>query len=111
MAETETIRFNATSPPQPSESDNPDANPMKETRKESEVEKKKKKSLRIWPPSQNSRDAVVNRLVETLTTVSIFSKRYGTLGSEEALIVAKNIEEEAYGVVLGGDGDGDGDGC
>ncbi|VVB07567.1 unnamed protein product [Arabis nemorensis] len=80
-------------------------------RNESEEEKKKPGpvSLRIWPPSQKTRDAVVNRLVETLSNESIFSKRYGTLGSEEALIVAKSVEEEAYGVavVLGGD-DGDG---
>lgn len=66
-------------------------------------------SFRIWPPSQKTRDAVVNRLIETLTNEFIFAKRYGTLESEEASIVAKSVEEEAYGVaaVLGGD-DGDG---
>ncbi|KAG2305202.1 hypothetical protein Bca4012_064270 [Brassica carinata] len=55
-------------------------------------------SLRIWPPTQKTRDAVLNRLVETLSTESILSKRYGTLNSDEASAVAKSIEEEAYGV-------------
>uniref|UniRef100_A0A1J3CU76 WPP domain-containing protein 2 n=1 Tax=Noccaea caerulescens TaxID=107243 RepID=A0A1J3CU76_NOCCA len=55
-------------------------------------------SLRIWPPTQKTRDAVLNRLIETLSTESILSKRYGTLNSEEAAAVAKSIEEEAYGV-------------
>ncbi|KAJ4917397.1 WPP domain-containing protein 2 [Raphanus sativus] len=55
-------------------------------------------SLRIWPPTQKTRDAVLNRLIETLSTESILSKRYGTLCSDEASAVAKSIEEEAYGV-------------
>ena len=55
-------------------------------------------SLRIWPPTQKTRDAVLNRLIETLSTESILSKRYGTLNSDEASAVAKFIEEEAYGV-------------
>ncbi|KAF8110993.1 hypothetical protein N665_0077s0054 [Sinapis alba] len=55
-------------------------------------------SLRIWPPTQKTRDAVLNRLIETLSTESILSKRYGTLNSDEASAVAKSIEEEAYGV-------------
>ncbi|KAJ0231885.1 WPP domain-containing protein 2 [Hirschfeldia incana] len=55
-------------------------------------------SLRIWPPTQKTRDAVLKRLIETLSTESILSKRYGTLSSEEASAVAKSIEEEAYGV-------------
>ncbi|KAG2314423.1 hypothetical protein Bca4012_065105 [Brassica carinata] len=55
-------------------------------------------SLRIWPPTQKTRDAVLKRLIETLSTESILSKRYGTLSSDEASAVAKSIEEEAYGV-------------
>ncbi|KAJ4881712.1 WPP domain-containing protein 2 [Raphanus sativus] len=55
-------------------------------------------SLRIWPPTQKTRDAVLRRLIETLSTESILSKRYGTLSSDEASAVAKSIEEEAYGV-------------
>ncbi|CAL9242224.1 unnamed protein product [Arabidopsis halleri] len=55
-------------------------------------------SLRIWPPTQKTRDAVINRLIETLSTESILSKRFGTLESEEASSVAKSIEDEAYAV-------------
>ncbi|KAK4599290.1 hypothetical protein RGQ29_009378 [Quercus rubra] len=50
----------------------------------------------IWPPTQRTRDAVVARLVETLSTQSILSKRYGTLPSDEASSAARLIEEEAF---------------
>ncbi|KAK6245956.1 WPP domain - like 1 [Theobroma cacao] len=55
-------------------------------------------TLRIWPPTQRTRDAVINRLIETLSTQSVLSKRYGTIPEEEASAVAKSIEEEAYSV-------------
>ncbi|CAL0327091.1 unnamed protein product [Lupinus luteus] len=50
----------------------------------------------IWPPSQRTRDAVINRLIQTLSTPSILSKRYGTLSSEESSTVAVQIEDEAF---------------
>ena len=50
----------------------------------------------IWPPTQRTRDAVVSRLVETLSKQSILSKRYGTLPSDEASSAARLIEEEAF---------------
>ncbi|XP_019156463.1 PREDICTED: MFP1 attachment factor 1-like [Ipomoea nil] len=53
-------------------------------------------SFSIWPPTQKTRDAVINRLIETLASPSILSKRYGTISQEEASEVAKQIEEEAY---------------
>ncbi|KAE8653952.1 MFP1 attachment factor 1 [Hibiscus syriacus] len=55
-------------------------------------------TLRIWPPSQRTRDAVINRLVETLSSQSVLSKRYGTIPEDEASSLAKSIEEEAYSV-------------
>ncbi|XVF39857.1 hypothetical protein PTKIN_Ptkin01aG0066200 [Pterospermum kingtungense] len=55
-------------------------------------------SLRIWPPTQRTRDAVVTRLVETLSSQSVLSRRYGTLPEEEASVAAKSIEEEAFSV-------------
>ncbi|XP_022768700.1 MFP1 attachment factor 1-like [Durio zibethinus] len=55
-------------------------------------------TLRIWPPSQRTRDAVINRLVETLSSQSVLSKRYGTIPKDEASAVAKSIEEEAFSV-------------
>ncbi|XP_062158589.1 MFP1 attachment factor 1-like [Alnus glutinosa] len=56
----------------------------------------------IWPPTQRTRDAVVNRLVETLSTVSVLSKRYGTLPQDEASVAARLIEEEAFAAAAGG---------
>ncbi|XVF64131.1 hypothetical protein PTKIN_Ptkin09bG0142900 [Pterospermum kingtungense] len=53
-------------------------------------------TLRIWPPTQRTRDAVIGRLIETLSTQSILSKRYGTMPEDEASATAKSIEEEAF---------------
>ncbi|KAK9683265.1 hypothetical protein RND81_10G127600 [Saponaria officinalis] len=53
-------------------------------------------SFSIWPPTQRTRDAVTNRLIETLSTPSILSKRYGTVSPDEASVIAKSIEEEAF---------------
>ncbi|KAK9755966.1 hypothetical protein RND81_01G063300 [Saponaria officinalis] len=53
-------------------------------------------SFSIWPPTQRTRDAVTNRLIETLFTPFILSKRYGTVSPDEASVIAKSIEEEAF---------------
>ncbi|XP_068655191.1 MFP1 attachment factor 1-like [Aristolochia californica] len=53
-------------------------------------------SFSIWPPSQRTRDAVVNRLVDTLSAPSILSKRYGSLAPDEAAATARIIEDEAF---------------
>ncbi|EYU36352.1 hypothetical protein MIMGU_mgv1a014564mg [Erythranthe guttata] len=53
-------------------------------------------SFSIWPPTERTRDAVRNRLVETLSSPSILSKRYGTVSRDEAVDAAKVIEEEAF---------------
>ncbi|XP_040996842.1 MFP1 attachment factor 1-like [Juglans microcarpa x Juglans regia] len=50
----------------------------------------------IWPPTERTREAVVNRLIDTLSTVSVLSKRYGTLPHDEAAAVARIIEDEAF---------------
>ncbi|KAE8100110.1 hypothetical protein FH972_018037 [Carpinus fangiana] len=50
----------------------------------------------IWPPTQRTREAVVNRLVETLSNFSVLSKRYGTLPHDEASDAAHLIEKEAF---------------
>ncbi|PKA59857.1 MFP1 attachment factor 1 [Apostasia shenzhenica] len=55
-------------------------------------------SVNIWPPTQRTRDAVINRLVENLSSPSILSKRYGTLPADEASAVARQIEQEAFAV-------------
>ncbi|CAA7393494.1 unnamed protein product [Spirodela intermedia] len=53
-------------------------------------------AFQIWPPSQRTRDAVIKRLVETLSSTSILSKRYGTVPLEEASALARQIEGEAF---------------
>ncbi|KAI4372888.1 hypothetical protein MLD38_011070 [Melastoma candidum] len=55
----------------------------------------------IWPPSQRTRDAVIARLVDTLSTPSVLSKRYGTLPQDEASESAHAIEEEAFNAAGG----------
>ncbi|XP_073033181.1 MFP1 attachment factor 1-like [Primulina eburnea] len=66
-------------------------------------------SFSIWPPTERTRDAVRNRLIETLTTPSILSKRYGSIPRDEAVDVAKRIEEEAFETV-GAEATADNDG-
>ncbi|XP_030514594.2 MFP1 attachment factor 1-like [Rhodamnia argentea] len=55
----------------------------------------------IWPPSQRTRDAVVARLIETLSTPSVLSKRYGTVPQDEAASAARAIEQEAFNAAGG----------
>lgn len=51
----------------------------------------------IWPPTQKTRDAVIERLIETLSSpASILSKRYGTIPRGNASDIAIRIEEEAF---------------
>ncbi|OIV96376.1 hypothetical protein TanjilG_09803 [Lupinus angustifolius] len=53
-------------------------------------------SFSIWPPTQRTRDAVINRLIQTLSSPSVLSKRYGTLSSDESAAAARQIEDEAF---------------
>lgn len=59
-------------------------------------------SFSIWPPSERTRKAIINRLIENLTTHSLMSKRYGTLPVDEAEVTAKQVEEESF-AMAGGD--------
>ncbi|GLJ25382.1 hypothetical protein SUGI_0485860 [Cryptomeria japonica] len=53
-------------------------------------------SFSIWPPSERTRAAVVERMEKTLSSTSILSKKYGLFDTEEAYAIAKRIEEEAF---------------
>ncbi|XP_024040042.1 MFP1 attachment factor 1 isoform X2 [Citrus clementina] len=55
-------------------------------------------TFRIWPPAQRTRDAVIARLIETLTTPSVLSKRYGAMPTDEADFTARFIENDAFSV-------------
>ncbi|CAH9144878.1 unnamed protein product [Cuscuta epithymum] len=63
----------------------------------------------IWPPTEKTRDAVINRLTETISAPSILSKRYGVIPQEEASEIAKRIEEEAFNAAAESAGSVDGD--
>ncbi|CAH1454267.1 unnamed protein product [Lactuca virosa] len=60
------------------------------------VKKLEKMSFSIWPPTQRTRDAVIKRLIETLSDKSVLSDRYGTVPADEAADVASRIEEDAF---------------
>lgn len=62
-------------------------------------------SFSIWPPTQRTRDAVINRLIETLANPSVLSKRYGSMPHDEASSTARVIEEEAYTAAAAAAGD------
>ncbi|KAK4759166.1 hypothetical protein SAY87_022297 [Trapa incisa] len=53
-------------------------------------------SVKLWPPSKNTRTMLVERITKNLTTESIFTNKYGRLGQEEAVESAKWIEDEAF---------------
>ncbi|XP_039828040.1 uncharacterized protein LOC120689720 isoform X2 [Panicum virgatum] len=53
-------------------------------------------SLSIWPPTQRTRDDMVRRLVETLTTDTILCKRRGVVPGAYANPAARAIEAEAF---------------
>ncbi|XAR61933.1 hypothetical protein NMG60_11016488 [Bertholletia excelsa] len=60
------------------------------------LEKLSNMSFSIWPPTQRTRDAVIARLVENLSSPSHLSKRYGFVPLDEASEVARRIEDEAF---------------
>ncbi|KAJ9543216.1 hypothetical protein OSB04_022923 [Centaurea solstitialis] len=54
------------------------------------------RSIKLWPPSQTTRQVLVDRIVKNLTTPSILSRKYGLLTKEEAEEDAKQIESAAF---------------
>ncbi|XVE66039.1 hypothetical protein DITRI_Ditri08aG0049400 [Diplodiscus trichospermus] len=53
-------------------------------------------SIKLWPPSQSTRQLLVQRLTNNLTSNSIFTQKYGTLNKDEADENAKKIEDVAF---------------
>ncbi|KAL8192059.1 hypothetical protein R6Q57_028180 [Mikania cordata] len=53
-------------------------------------------SIKLWPPSQSTRQVLVERIINNLTTPSILSRKYGQLSKEEAEEDAKQIEFAAF---------------
>ncbi|KAI6694814.1 hypothetical protein NL676_022524 [Syzygium grande] len=66
-------------------------------------------AYRIWPPTRTTREAIISRLVGTLSSPSALSTRYGALPVDEATSVARAIEQEAFasaGAAASADDDG-----
>ncbi|XAR57220.1 hypothetical protein NMG60_11025281 [Bertholletia excelsa] len=53
-------------------------------------------SVKLWPPSQNTRLMLVERVINNLSSESIFTQKYGSLPKEKAAENAKEIEEAAF---------------
>ncbi|KAF7813789.1 RAN GTPase-activating protein 2 [Senna tora] len=53
-------------------------------------------SIKLWPPSQNTRQMLVERMSNNLTAKSIFTQKYGVLNKEEAEENARRIEDMAF---------------
>lgn len=66
-------------------------------------------TLKIWPPSRGTRDAVALRLVETMTTPSVITRRHGCVPRDEVSSVARRIEEDAFVVASENVKEGDDD--
>ncbi|XP_047316299.1 RAN GTPase-activating protein 2-like [Impatiens glandulifera] len=68
-------------------------------------------SIKIWPPSQNTRLTLVERIVDNLLNQSISTLKYGFLTKEEAAKNGKEIEESAFKIgneLFEKESDGDG---
>ncbi|CDO99022.1 unnamed protein product [Coffea canephora] len=55
-------------------------------------------SIKLWPPSQNTRQMLVERMTNNLSDPTIFTRKYGSLSREEATKNAQQIEETAFGL-------------
>lgn len=53
-------------------------------------------SIKLWPPSQNTRQVLIDRIIKNLTSPSILSRKYGLLSKQEAEEEAKQIESTAF---------------
>ncbi|KAK7253174.1 hypothetical protein RIF29_37675 [Crotalaria pallida] len=53
-------------------------------------------SIKLWPPSQNTRHVLVERMTNNLTADTFFTQKYGSLDREEAEANAKGVEDAAY---------------
>ncbi|CAN8300626.1 unnamed protein product [Cochlearia groenlandica] len=53
-------------------------------------------SIKLWPPSLPTRQALIERITNNLSSKTIFTEKYGSLTSEQAMDNAKRIEDVAY---------------
>ncbi|KAL0876479.1 hypothetical protein Bca101_026184 [Brassica carinata] len=53
-------------------------------------------SIKLWPPSLPTRQALIERISNNLSSKSIFTDKYGTLTTDQAVENAKRIEDVAF---------------
>ncbi|KAJ1700837.1 hypothetical protein LUZ63_000616 [Rhynchospora breviuscula] len=53
-------------------------------------------SIKLWPPSDNTRQVIVDRMTKNLSTETFFSKKYVLFSKEEARKEAARIEEAGF---------------
>lgn len=53
-------------------------------------------SIKLWPPSESTREIIIERMTKNLSTESICSRKYGLLSKEEAFENAKQIEAACF---------------
>ncbi|EPS63429.1 hypothetical protein M569_11353 [Genlisea aurea] len=55
-------------------------------------------TIKLWPPAETTRQMLVERMKNNLSTPTVFTRKYGSLASSEAAKHAKSIEESSYTV-------------
>ncbi|KAJ4813263.1 RAN GTPase-activating protein 1 [Rhynchospora pubera] len=53
-------------------------------------------SIKLWPPSDNTRQVIVDRMTKNLSTETFFSKKYVLFSKEEAHKEAARIEDAGF---------------
>ncbi|TMW99728.1 hypothetical protein EJD97_002081 [Solanum chilense] len=53
-------------------------------------------SIKLWPPSENTRKMLVERMTNNLSSPTIFTRKYCSLSKEEAAKNAEEIEDAAF---------------
>lgn len=53
-------------------------------------------SIKLWPPSLPTRQALIERITNNLSSKTIFTEKYGSLTTEQAMDNAKRIEDIAF---------------
>ncbi|CAN4112778.1 unnamed protein product [Withania somnifera] len=53
-------------------------------------------SIKLWPPSENTRKMLVERMTNNLSSPTIFTRKYSCLSKEDAAKNAEQIEDAAF---------------
>nr|CCG20338.1 Ran GTPase activating protein 2 [Solanum sparsipilum] len=53
-------------------------------------------SIKLWPPSENTREMLVERMTNNLSSPTIFTRKYRSLSKEEAAKNTEEIEDAAF---------------